>query len=328
MICHSRFKAFALQMLCLTLLIFLFMQLSGCTEQGSGNEGDKIRVGYIPIAECMPLFVAQENGYFEEEKLSVEIMQFPGGAQTLEALSANSIDIAFSNLVSLVFASAAGLDFVAVWGSTIEDKDHVLHGLVVQADSEYVNPPDLTDKSIAVNTLKNIDELLLTLFFERQGIPRDRIKLVEVPFPNMPAVLENGDVQAIAVVEPFLTISTTQRNGRVLAYYFVDALGKVWITSYCTKRSWVDSHKSELEKFENAMGRAVEFCRDNEIAARKILTKYTSLTPDLANSIHLPVFSNELPTKSGIEAQVDAMVRIGWIKKTVSSKDVLYAKQR
>jgi ABC-type nitrate/sulfonate/bicarbonate transport system substrate-binding protein len=42
----------------------------------------------------------------------------------LEALSANSVDIGFSNVVSLILAKAAGIDIVAITGGPIEDKTH------------------------------------------------------------------------------------------------------------------------------------------------------------------------------------------------------------
>ena len=98
----------------------------GCTK-----EKDKIKVGYIPIAECAQLYVAQEMGFFEKEGLEVEMLSLAGGAQILNALNSGSVDIGFSNVVSLVLHRAQGSKFFSIFGATYETKEHQNHAIFI-----------------------------------------------------------------------------------------------------------------------------------------------------------------------------------------------------
>lgn len=302
--------------------------VGGCGPKAGRVEKQQtptVKVGYMPIAECLPLFVAVEQGYFDQVGLKVELVQFPGGAPTLEALGAGSIDLAFSNLVSLIFARVGGRDFVAVWGATMENETHKIHGLVVRKDSSLRKLADLRGKTIAVNTLKNIDELLLLEALGKYGVRSTEVKLLEVPFPRMSTVLQNEDVDAIGVVEPFLTVSTTEQSGRVISDYFVDALGgNVYITSFCASQAWAGRHDVAVSRFRSAMRMAVEYCREHEDAARQTLPRYTRLSAPLAKRIVLPVFSPDLPPPAAIQNLVQRMVKRQWIREPVRAAEILH----
>ena len=318
----ARCSLFAALVVAVGLTVF-----TGCGRQGDQGQSETIRVGYTPIVECLPLFVALELGFFEEAGVRVQTTQFPGDAPTLEAVGAGSIDIGLSNLVSLIFAKAGGRDFVAVWGATIEDKEHTLRQLVVLADSPVRQLADLRGKSIAVNTLKNIDQLLVTKSLAKHGVEADEVRFLEVPFPRMPAVLANGDVDAIAVVEPFLSCSTDEGRGRVVSHYFVEADEQVWVTSYCASRAWVSRNEVALSRFRSAMDSATKYYQENEQNeryAREIMRRHARLSMELAGKMTLPVFSENLPEARGIDSLVGDMSRRGWIDRSIASEEVLY----
>jgi NitT/TauT family transport system substrate-binding protein len=44
----------------------------------------KIRVGYVPV--IAPIYIAYEKGYFKEQGLDVELIQFDSGAKMVAAL--------------------------------------------------------------------------------------------------------------------------------------------------------------------------------------------------------------------------------------------------
>ena len=67
-----------------------------------------VRVAYIPIAECIELYVAERMGFFEHEGIKVELTQMAGGAKILNAIVSGDIDIGFTNVVSLAVYSAQG----------------------------------------------------------------------------------------------------------------------------------------------------------------------------------------------------------------------------
>src|SRR5580700_1273815 len=69
-----------------------------------------LRVGLIPIWDVGPYYAADQQGYFTAENLAVTSQVIRGGAAAIAALAGDSLDIAYSNGVSVVQAIAGGID--------------------------------------------------------------------------------------------------------------------------------------------------------------------------------------------------------------------------
>ncbi len=52
-----------------------------------------IAVGGKNLFYYLPLTIAERKGYFKDEGLDVEILDFPGGAKALQALVGGSVDV-------------------------------------------------------------------------------------------------------------------------------------------------------------------------------------------------------------------------------------------
>jgi NitT/TauT family transport system substrate-binding protein len=137
-------------------------------------------------------------------------------------------------------------------------------------------------------------------------------------------VLEKGDVDAIAVVEPFLSRSKEKDYSKILGNYFVSSKDSVWVTSYCASKAWLDKNKILAEKFSRAMDRAIQYCQTNEKSAREILLKYTKLDKELAFQITLPIFSSEIPPLKEIKYLSTSMVKHKWINDDSNLNEILY----
>ncbi|MBK9628323.1 MAG: ABC transporter substrate-binding protein [Flavobacteriales bacterium] len=179
-----------------------------------------LRVGYIPITDCAQMYVAIEKGYFAEGSLDVRLEKLAGGPKVLEALAGKSLDIGFSNVVSVFLAKEQGLDFSLIYGGSVEDSLHAFSSILVSGGSNITTLADLRGKTIAVNTRRNIVELALGERLRSNGLTLSDVNLVEMPFPNMESVLESGDVAAIAVVEPFVSFALSHDNSRRISTLF------------------------------------------------------------------------------------------------------------
>ena len=70
----------------------------------------KLTVGIIPISEVMPLWVAQDEGFFTAEGLNLETTVLAGGAAGIPALESNNLQMMYSNVASAMIAAEQGLD--------------------------------------------------------------------------------------------------------------------------------------------------------------------------------------------------------------------------
>lgn len=76
-----------------------------------------------------------------------------------------------------------------------------------RGDGPIREPRDLEGRTLAVNTLDNIAEVTALEALSAEGVDVDSIELTEVPFPDMQAPVENGEVDAAFFIEPFSTLA-------------------------------------------------------------------------------------------------------------------------
>jgi NitT/TauT family transport system substrate-binding protein len=289
-------------------IVMITMQIMSCKN----SDESKLTIGYLPINECLPLFVANDLGYFEHEGIKVELVQFPGGGQAIEALKAQSIDIAFSNIVSAIFAKTNGINVKPIWGTNVEDGNHVIHGLLVNQQSTIKSIADLKGKIIALNNRRNIDELMIRSLLESNKI--ETFDLYEVSFPRMYPTLLAKKVDAIATVEPHLSYSIS-KNMRNISSYYIKNNTSIEVTSYFI----ITGNRNEIKykKFITAMNSAIKRIRDDEKNCRSILKRYVNFDKNILSTVMLPLFRSEIPTQQGYEYLQNLMIKNKWINKKI-----------
>jgi len=89
-------------------IVFLFFILSGClSDKTSTTEGKSdltaVKVMLMPYLSFAPLFIAQEEGYFEENGIEVEFIKFGSPVQAMPALIQGDLDVATGGITSSLF---------------------------------------------------------------------------------------------------------------------------------------------------------------------------------------------------------------------------------
>ena len=299
--------------------------LSITLSMGCASKPEKIKIGYIPIADCAQLYVGIEKGFFKQEGIEIELLSLAGGAKILEALATGSLDIGFSNVVSLVLAKNSGLKFIALTGGPIEDSTHKEHAILIRKDSSIKTPKDLEGKTIALNTRRNIDDLFVREYLEKNNVNADKTKFVEMPFPNMENALLSGDVDAVASIEPFVTFALLHGESKILDYNYVVIEPKIEISTYVVSEDWLEKNKEMGDRFVKAFNKATDYALTHESEVRTIITKYTKLDQAQAQQIALPTFGKKL-TVSELQKMVDKLFKRGWIDKTMDASLLVYMK--
>src|SRR5690606_38821788 len=97
--------------------------LVGCTggngNGGGGNAPDPdepiaITVGTLPAGDYAPLWIAQDQGFFEEEGLDVTIEIIAGGAVGMTQLVSGELDISSATWANVLSAVSQGLEIQVV----------------------------------------------------------------------------------------------------------------------------------------------------------------------------------------------------------------------
>lgn len=88
-------------------LLVLFITI-GIAAQGQTEEKLPLRVGMMSAVDIVPFYVAEQNGYFEEEGVEVELIQFSNGQTRQTALQSGAVDGSMTDIISLITSNNNG----------------------------------------------------------------------------------------------------------------------------------------------------------------------------------------------------------------------------
>ena len=98
----------------IALLVLAAMFLIGLSPERSSA---RIIVGLSSVnVAFLPVYVAQEKGFFKDEGVEVLMVMFNAGSTNLQALAGGDVQIMGSAFVETIGGRAAGMDIKNFWG--------------------------------------------------------------------------------------------------------------------------------------------------------------------------------------------------------------------
>jgi NitT/TauT family transport system substrate-binding protein len=177
----------------------------------SAPEPAAVRFGGLGGAIDAPLFIGQEKGYFAEQGLEVDALDFASGLDQATALATGHLD-----------ASHGGMNaaFLNAMGTGIGVK--IVSGVVVMRESSggFRNNNWVVVRSSLADEVRSVADLkgrkfgsssggpshLSDKVLRYHGLTSDDVQWEVVSFADMPAALANGAVDVVLGVEPGVTI--------------------------------------------------------------------------------------------------------------------------
>lgn len=299
----------------------------GTTDGGGGNGGDggtdAVTVGVIPIVDVAPIYLGVEQGFFEERGIDLTLESGQGGAAIVPGVVSGQFQFGFSNNTSLILARSQGLPLKIVSPGNFSTGENLndFSGIVVPEGSDIQDASDLSGRTVSVNTLNNIGDTTVRRSVEKAGGNPDDINFVELAFPDMPAALAEGRVDAAWLVEPFRTIALDQ-GGREIASNLVDTGENVMISSYFTSEQLLGSDPDLVQRFVEALNESLDYAQENPDAAREIILTYTQIDPSVAEQMVLPKWDSEINVDT-LQLLEDLALEDGLIDEPVDVEQML-----
>jgi NitT/TauT family transport system substrate-binding protein len=293
---------------------------SGGDSQGGGPTTLNVQeTAGVPSA-----FVAfgMSKGFFDKQKLKINLQSSQGGATTVPALVSGKIQVAGSNVVSLLIAASKGLPVEAIApGTSAHGQGQKDFGaLMVAKDSPVRDVKDLAGKTVAVNTLNNIAEVVVKASLQKAGVDPGQVKLREVDFPEMEPALAKGDVDAAFLIEPFVT--TARKAGdRIVDYSYVTTEPNLQVGAYAVSRKFAEENPDAVKRYRAAVGQTATYLMGHQSEFRAFLAKQAKTPPALANSMELPTFTTQLNTAS-MQKTAGLVQQYGLVKDKVNVGDL------
>ncbi|TDD80454.1 transporter substrate-binding domain-containing protein [Actinomadura darangshiensis] len=273
--------------------------LTGCGAGGGAGEVSadgtaEVKLGVIPIIDIAPVKLGVTKGVFARHKLKVTTQDAQGGAAIVPAVVSGDFQFGYSNIVSLLVAREKGVPvtMVSVGARASGDPMDDGSGQLMTRDSTIAKVADLKGRKIAVNTLKGINEVAVASVLKKNGLRRGDAELVEVPIPNMPAALKNGQVDAAMLSEPFITVAEGQGAKRLPVSY-AGMGAHLPFAGWFTSKQYAGKNPDVVKRFTAALKESMSYAESHPDEARGALNGYLKLEPGLSDKVTLPGWNPE-----------------------------------
>lgn len=218
----------------------------------------------------VPLWVAQEAGFFKKQGLTSELILISGDAASLQALLANDLDFTNAAGTTPIQGTLQGADFVIVASSY----NLMPYSFVVTPDIH--SAADLKGKRMAVSRLGGITEFAGRLTLEKFGLAQNDMTLVQAgPDASRIAALQSGAVAATLLAPPGLYVATS------LGFKVLADLGDLGVkypsSVIVTRRSYLVQNRPIVKKYLAAFTEGLHLYAQEKDFTLGIMQKYFKL---------------------------------------------------
>jgi NitT/TauT family transport system substrate-binding protein len=281
--------------------------LAACGGNGGGNgngggenaESDLIPIRYgAPRADYYPLYVAREQGLFEEAGLAPEFFFFDSGAPLLAALKSGELDVITTGLGSM-FAVGQGVDLTfLMW----HIDDAAAEGLVMTNDSGITSYEELGKASTLAAAQGTCATVNLYLAAQEAGIPWESLNTVNIPPPLYDSAMRQGSIQGGIAWAPFGQQLEARGVGEIVA--FDETYGGVCPVTTSVRTDFLNENPDVGTRLVKVQDLARQKIEQNPQLAIDALVRELKLSPEVAKETFeqletgFPTFEKQLDPSS------------------------------
>ncbi len=233
-----------------------------------------------------PIIIAQENGYFADEGLEVEIVSPADPSLPPRLVAAGQAELAVSYQPQLHLQVQEGLPLIRV-GTLVATP---LNCLLVLKDGPIKTPADLKGKKIGFS-VAGVEEAVLTAILAQHGVAFDEVELVNVNFSLSPALMA-GQVDAVIGAYRNFELNQMDIEGRPGTCFYIEEEGVPPYDEliYVANPDRMDA--SLIARFLAATERATQFIVNNPDAAWEV---FSATAPELQDELNERAWADTLP---------------------------------
>lgn len=292
---------------------------AAATAEGTAGavSGEPLRIGALPVINALPLYVAQAEGFYQDEGVNVELVPFAGPLEREAAMQAKAIEGENTDLQGVILLNNAGVDVRAV---RYDAPAAPFFSIVAGKDTDIETVDDLAGVEIAVSH-NSIIEYLTYVLLHDAGLSDDDIKMIEVTsIPQRLEFLASGQVQAATLPEPLTSLAVAQ-GARVIIN---DENAPVVPTVLAFSKETLEERGDDVRAFLRAYERAVEALNENPDEYRDLMIERVNIPEPLRASYSVPPYRPaSVLSEEQVQSVMDWMVQRGMIEEPLPYDQVV-----
>lgn len=256
---------------------------SNTAESTEGNMS--LTLGSIPWVGQVPMYIAQDKGFYEDEGLDFELRLFGSGNEYISAFLSNQLDAVSPVTSEAVLMKAQGKDYRIVM---VQDNSVGIDGILARDSIESIE--DFKGKEVAVET-SAVGYFFLLQVLKEAGLSKDDITAINTEPSAAAAAFQSNNVDIAVTYAPFLQeAADAVPDGRII--YDSSQMPTAISDLYIFDTAYAEQNPAAVQAFVNATLRGLEYLKENpeegaEIGATALEMDVADLQSDL-EGIKLP----------------------------------------
>ena len=278
-----------------------------------------------------PMYVAIEEGYFEENGIKIDLILTSGADKVTAAVLSGDAQIGFSGSEATIYVYNGGeKDYLKTF-SQLTQKDGTF--IVSRERIDNFKLSDLKGKTVIGGRAAGMPEMTFEYALKQNGIdPRIDLNIdTSVAFPAMAGAFISGQGDFVTLFEP--TASQVEKQGYG---YVMESVGKlggtVPYTSFSARKSFIKENKDLIKSFDKAIQKGFDYVHnhsDKEVAETIIKQFPDSKISELEDAVKRYRKIEAWPTttkfsKKSFDHLQDIMIDYGEITEKVPYSKLMY----
>ena len=183
--------------------------LAACTPKA--NQPRKVRIAVLPVIDALPIYVAQQEGYFKEQGVEVEIVPVLSAPERDQLMQSGQVDGILTEVVVNMIYNKETPQIKTVRFLRTTTVTTPMFRILASKDSGINTVADLAGVPIAISE-GTVIEYMTDRVLQKAGMAPEDIAKVAVPkISDRMAFLDSGQVQAAVMPDPLASLSI--KNG-------------------------------------------------------------------------------------------------------------------
>lgn len=246
-------------------------------EGGTATGGDApalaMSMGSAPWVGQLPIYIAQEKGFFEDEGLDFELLLFGASGDYISAFASDNVNSLAPVSAEAILLDTQGKDFKIVLV-----QDNSVGGDGILARDTIASIEDFKGKEVAVDTT-GVSYFFLLQVLKEAGLTKDDITIVNVDPAGAAAAFESGNVDIAVSYAPYLPqTARAVEDGRII--YDSSKMPTAIIDLYLVDTDFIAENPEAVQAFVNGVFRGTQFIDESNTEALEIGAKELEVTPE------------------------------------------------
>lgn len=297
-------------------LVFGAFMLIGCNSE---QEPATLKMAVLPILDALPMYVAEEQGYFAEENLTVEFIPVTSAAERDQIIQAEQADGMINEILSTLFYNEDAQEISIVRYARVAYPDYPQFFILAGGNSGIETLEDLKGQDIGISE-GTIIEYSVDRLLEAEGFQPEDISTVAVPrIPDRMALLNSSELPAANLPDPLASLAV-QSGAKVLVDDSSHPEFGHSVISF--RQEVIDDNPDAVKRFLAALEKAVIDINTDKEQFSGLLSERNLVPEPLLGSYAIPDFPEaSVPPVSQWDNVLEWALGKGYIESELQYED-------